>query len=95
MPRATGIPIRPRTAPRQDQGREQVVKVSELKTLQFKRDGFVVTVAAAVWFVAAQPGEASQQQRFATKVEYSQGEHGALVTVVVRDFPDWRRPQPR
>jgi hypothetical protein len=44
---------------------------------------------------AALPGEASEQQRFATKIEYTEGEHGALVTVVVRDFPDWRRPHPQ
>jgi hypothetical protein len=47
-------------------------------------------VAAVVWFVAAQPAKASEQRRFATKVEYTEGEHGALVTVVAVRLPELR-----
>ena len=47
-------------------------------------------VTAAISLIAALPGEASEQQRFATKVEYTESEHGALVTVVAARLPELR-----
>jgi hypothetical protein len=47
-------------------------------------------VAAIVSSLAVQLTEVCGQQRFATNVEYSESEHGAMVTVVAGDFPELR-----
>ncbi len=50
----------------------------------------LATVTVAISVVAVLPGEASEQRRFATKVEYTESEHGALVTVVAVRLPGLR-----